>query len=94
MSVLPKQAAVDKQHIKLNILTFGIVRDIVGADQLTYELPARSTATTLMESLQQRYPALQELRSLMIAINSEYSKKDQILQENDEIALIPPVSGG
>lgn len=80
--------------MKLNILLFGITRDIVGKSTLIYEVPEESTVPALLNSLKQTYPALQELTSVMIAVNNEYSQKDQTLHESDEIALIPPVSGG
>ncbi len=78
----------------LNILLFGITRDIVGQPKLTYEVPSQSTVPTLLESLKQTYPALQDLSSMMVAVNNEYSKTSQVLHESDEVALIPPVSGG
>lgn len=80
--------------MKLDILLFGITRDIVGQSKLTYEVPTESNVSVLLERLKQSYPALQKLTTVMVAVNNEYSKKDQILHESDEIALIPPVSGG
>ena len=80
--------------MKLNVLLFGITRDIVGQSKLTHEVPADATVPQLVESLKQRYPAFQDLNSMMIAVNNEYGQPDQSLHENDEIALIPPVSGG
>jgi len=81
--------------IKLNIILFGIARDIVGgSSSLTLEMEANTTVDHLMTRLQQTYPDFERLASLMIAVNSDYAKGDQVLQANDEIALIPPVSGG
>jgi molybdopterin synthase sulfur carrier subunit len=40
------------------------------------------------------YPALEKLRSLFIAVNQQYAEDNQSINETDEIALIPPVSGG
>ncbi|HEY9488383.1 MAG TPA: MoaD/ThiS family protein [Chryseosolibacter sp.] len=48
----------------------------------------------MRSALRHRYPALVEIRSLMIAVNSCYAEDDQSIGESDEIALIPPVSGG
>jgi len=44
--------------------------------------------------LKDKYPKFRELRSLYVAVNSEYAKDHYVLKEQDEIAIIPPVSGG
>ncbi len=80
--------------MRLQILLFGITKDMVGQRILSYELPDQSTVPDLLENLKTDYPALQDLSSVMIAVNNEYGQKDQILRAGDEIALIPPVSGG
>ena len=80
--------------MKLKVLLFGITRDIVGQSVLTHEVAEQATVPQLVESLKQRYPAFQDLNSMMVAVNNEYGQSDQLLHENDEIALIPPVSGG
>ena len=80
--------------MKLNLLLFGITRDIVGQSKLTHEVPDAATVPQLIESLKQRYPAFQDLDSMMVAVNNEYGQPNQLLHEDDEIALIPPVSGG
>lgn len=80
--------------MQLDILLFGITKEIVGRQKLRVEVPAQATVPVLMEQLRQQYPKLSELQSLMIAVNNEYAQEAQTLQESDEIALIPPVSGG
>ncbi len=80
--------------MRLNLLLFGISRDIVGGSTLACEMPSGTTAAQLLNHLQQQYPALKDLRSTRLAVNNEYGLADQLLRENDEIALIPPVSGG
>ncbi len=80
--------------MKLQILLFGITKDIVGQSKLSCELPEQSTVPDLLENLKATYPALQDLRSLMVAVNNEYGQKEQTLRAGDEVALIPPVSGG
>lgn len=80
--------------MKIRVLTFGIARDITNADTIQVELPAGSNAATLQTRLQEQYPAFKRLNSLRIAVNAEYADPDTLLRENDEIALIPPVSGG
>lgn len=80
--------------MKLDILLFGIARDIVGGSSLAIEIEEKTTVDALMKHLHQTYPDFDKLSSLMIAVNSDYAKGEVVLKENDEIALIPPVSGG
>ena len=75
-------------------MTFGITRDIIGSSLVEVEIPEGSSATDLKTKLETTYPAIKKLKSLLIAINEEYGDDDYILQEKDDIALIPPVSGG
>ena len=80
--------------MKLRILAFGIARDIVGSASTEIEFPAAGDMQSLRTSLEERYPTLKQLRSFMLALNSEYAIGPEQLNENDEIAIIPPVSGG
>ncbi len=80
--------------MQLNILLFGITKDIIGQSSITYEMPDNASVQHLLDQLKADYPELKDLNAVMVAVNSEYSKKDQILKESDEVALIPPVSGG
>ncbi len=80
--------------MKIRVLTFGIVRDITNTGNLWVELPAGSNSADLQTLLQEQFPALKRLNSLRIAVNAEYVTPDTLLRDSDEIALIPPVSGG
>ena len=84
---------LDKK-IKVELLAFGIAKDIVGSNQLTIEIDANSTVGQLKGILFEDYPAFVKLRSLSIAVNEEYRTDDYLLSEQDEIVIIPPVSGG
>ncbi|MBO0936577.1 molybdopterin converting factor subunit 1 [Fibrella sp. HMF5335] len=77
-----------------NVLLFGITRDLVGQNRLAVQLPDNSRVADLMTVLHQQYPTLAGIQSILVAVNSEYADADQILSPTDEIALIPPVSGG
>ncbi len=81
----------------MKILLFGITRDIVGASEL--ELPQNIAATlgdvdALRQFLTEKYPDLNNLSSLAIAVNNDYAGENAEIRQQDEIALIPPVSGG
>jgi molybdopterin converting factor subunit 1 len=77
-----------------NILLFGITRDLVGQNRLAVDLPANSRVADLMAALHGQYPTLAGIQSILVAVNSEYAEPDTVLKPTDEIALIPPVSGG
>jgi molybdopterin synthase sulfur carrier subunit len=79
-------------HIRVDL--FGVTRDIVGGAHLQYEATGPLSVKALLADLKGRYPALGRLSSLAVAVNSEYAEGDLQLAESDEVALIPPVSGG
>ncbi|MEK7257817.1 MAG: MoaD/ThiS family protein [Bacteroidota bacterium] len=80
--------------MKITILSFGIAKDITGSRFLDWEMSEKASVAELRAALGSRFPALHELTSLRVAVNSEYAGDDLQLSENDEVALIPPVSGG
>ena len=80
--------------MKIEISLFGITKEIVGTPSLSYELLEGNNVHSLLVQLYSEYPRLKNLKSLLIAVNSEYADNKQVLNEKDEIALIPPVSGG
>lgn len=75
------------------IKAFGITRDILGARETVFEADG-ATVKALRGALAERYPSLRNIRSLMIAVNNAYADDNLAIEESDEIALIPPVSGG
>lgn len=79
--------------MKYKIKTYGIAREIMGGHQVEIEADA-TTVGELRAQLVARYPQLAALRSLFIAVNLEYADDNARLSTTDEIALIPPVSGG
>jgi molybdopterin synthase sulfur carrier subunit len=79
--------------MKVNVLAFGIAKDIFGGSSVTAELNGNTTAD-LKRSLETRYPRLKQLASYMVAVNNEYAPDESVLKDQDEIAIIPPVSGG
>jgi len=80
--------------MKLKVALFGITKEIVGKPELELDAPAEQSVAGLMNQLREKYPALNELTSFAVAVNSDYAVDDYQLHERDEIALIPPVSGG
>ena len=78
----------------MKVLAFGIVRDIF--NNSFFELDKNYAADTdqLKLLLEERFPRLKALASYMIAVNDEYAAENVMIHDDDEIALIPPVSGG
>jgi molybdopterin converting factor subunit 1 len=80
--------------MKINILAFGIAKDIFGVSTITVELTDAATTADMKALLEERYPKLKQLASYMVAVNNEYAEDKLIITERDEVAIIPPVSGG
>ena len=80
--------------MKYKVNLFGITRDIVGNNITEVEMGQMSDVQAVLGKLVLNFPKLQEIKSLLVAVNSEYAEGDLLLTEQDEIALIPPVSGG
>lgn len=78
----------------VNVLLFGITRDITGQSTLQCHLPAHPKVDDLLAYLKHQYPDLAGIRSLLVAVNGEYAEATTPLNSHDEIAIIPPVSGG
>ena len=79
----------------ITVKLFAILRDRAGTSELTLDLPRGSAASVALESIASRYPALRDhLPRAALAINREYVPRDTALSDGDELALIPPVSGG
>ncbi|MCO4292377.1 MoaD/ThiS family protein [Solitalea sp. MAHUQ-68] len=75
------------------VLLFGVTKDIIGSSVYCPN-DEFYTVGHLREHLYQSFPLLQKLNSLMIAVNMNYAEDHIMLSSTDEIALIPPVSGG
>lgn len=79
--------------MKYKVRAFGVTKDILGGKEAVVEIQGQTVAD-LRNQLFQQHPQLKGLRSLLIAVNNTYAENEQVIAENDEIALIPPVSGG
>ena len=81
--------------MRVRVLFFGVLKDIVGAAHDSPELPAEATLASLFEAYCQRFETLRERRSsILFAKNGEFATPETALAENDEVAFLPPVSGG
>lgn len=76
-----------------SILFFGIAKDIAQTDRMCGNYEGMSVLQ-LKESLQGQYAELSDIKYFMVAVNEAYADDHQIIKSGDEIAIIPPVSGG
>lgn len=79
--------------IQVTLRCFAAVREQLGVDELKVELPAGATVEALRQRLGQRCPGLLRL-PLAFAVNRDYARADSELRDGDEVAFIPPISGG
>lgn len=81
--------------MRVRVLYFAVVRERVRREDEEIDLAAGSTVADLLDELSRRHPAVAPLRPyLQIARNLEAVRGDDPLGDGDEVALIPPVSGG
>lgn len=78
----------------MKVLLFGITREIIGKNEISVMDSSIVEVNDLLLQIKEAYPALNKLKSLVVAVNNEYAQGNQKLSDDDEIALIPPVSGG
>jgi len=80
--------------MRINLLAFGIAKDILNGKQSVIEVTDQTTIGQLKETLLSQYPGFQKLKSLSLAVGTEYQSDDFVLSPSDEVVIIPPVSGG
>jgi len=84
-----------RDPIKLRVRLFGGLREEAGGDRLDLELPPASRVSELRTQLASELPSVARLGDRMaISVNLEVVDDEHVLQEGDEVALLPPVSGG
>ncbi len=81
--------------MQVRLLFFGMLKEIAGREQETVELPEGARVSDLLERCRNRSPRLASyLEAIAVAVNREYAGRQAALHDRDEVALIPPVSGG
>ena len=81
--------------MKIKVKFFAILREHTGKSEMIKEVPGGSTVKDLWKSLVGDFPVLEGREGhLLFAVNREYVKQSHELKDQDELALIPPVSGG
>jgi molybdopterin converting factor subunit 1 len=81
--------------MRVRVLLFASLRERAGASELALELPADATVAAVRSALIDRLPGLgKHLDRIAWAVNRSYAKPTTPLHDGDEVALLPPVSGG
>lgn len=75
-------------------MAFGIARDILKDSNITFEINKGKTIGDLKNALTKQYPEFEKLASLRFAVDEDYQEDDFELSEENEVVIIPPVSGG
>lgn len=79
----------------VTVRLFARLRELAGASELRYELPDGAIARTAWESLVREHQTLEEYEPVIsCAVNAEYARFKSPIADGDEIAFLPPVSGG
>jgi molybdopterin converting factor subunit 1 len=81
--------------MRVTVKLFARLRDIAGTSELTRDLPPGATVGALWRDLTREFPELDRYeRSISSALNADYARMDAIVRDGDEVAFLPPVSGG
>jgi len=81
--------------MKVNVLFFGVTHDVTGCAQEQVELPEGESLEGLRRRYEARFPRFQAMGgSLLLAVNQEFAQASTPLRDGDEVAFMPPVSGG
>lgn len=77
----------------INVKCFGVAKEIVKSETLKVN-DSIHTVKDLREAIHNSFPDFTRIKGFMIAVNQEYATDDMKISDSDEIAIIPPVSGG
>ena len=81
--------------MRVTVLFFARLRELAGCSEWTCDLPDGSTVGDVWQAGVARFPPVGTLgSSLSCAVNADFSRMDAVVRDGDEIAFLPPVSGG
>ena len=80
-------------HVTVRL--FARLRELAGASELRREVPEGSTALDVWNGLSREFPPLAEYtKAISVAVNEDYARLSSSVRDGDEVAFLPPVSGG
>lgn len=81
--------------MRVTIRLFARLRDMAGSGELVRDVPGPATVQTVWQALAAEVPdVLQYEKTMSVAVNAEYARMAAAVQDGDEVAFMPPVSGG
>ena len=81
--------------MRVTVRLFARLRDLVGTGELIREVPSSSTVQAVWNDLVLEWPGLREYeKTISVAVNAEYARMTADVRDGDEVAFMPPVSGG
>jgi molybdopterin converting factor subunit 1 len=81
--------------VRVTVRLFARLRDIAGAAELARDVGAGATIGSVWRQLVEEFPDLADYeRSISAAVNADYARMDHAVHDGDEVAFLPPVSGG
>ena len=81
--------------MRVTVRLFARLRELAGTAELVREVPDSATVQTVWRSLTDEMPSLAQYEATMsVAVNAEYARMAAAVHDGDEVAFLPPVSGG
>ena len=83
------------ETVQIQVLYFQKLRDLTGRESERIPIRQGEKVSGLLKHLYLKYPELKKhAPSILVAVNEEYAKRNQVLNSGDVVALLPPMSGG
>ncbi len=89
----PREPTRMQAHVRITVRCFASVRELFAAERFEVDLPDRATVADLRDELTRRAPEIARL-PFVVAVNRDFADDAMALADGDEVALIPPISGG
>ena len=91
----PRRGPLQLHVVRITVRFFAILKDRAGVAEAHVNLPPQANVSIALETIASKFPAIvSDLKRAAFAVNRNYVTRDAALHDGDELALIPPVSGG
>lgn len=95
LSFLRERAAQSKTHMNIEVLLFAGLKEAAGAERVAVQIEDGASVGALLQACGEQHPTLAKwLPYVRVAVNCTYAAHERHVQDGDEIAFLPPVSGG
>lgn len=92
---LPYQGYMSESSVSVTVKLFAAYQEAYGVPELVLKFPPQTSVSAVLDTLITEHPELEQWRNLTrFGLNLQFVESDTILQDGDEVVLIPPVSGG